>query len=679
MGNLNETQLKKIQSSKSLKTRFESMQLLKVDRKNIHQVLKSSEEKSVKELDLTSKAILLRSQTGDFEEAFELASWSAKAKPTTRKTIVKSFLRNKQAPLLVHQIARMKRNEAGDMMADYFGEGGDIKDVAEWLSAAGKILKTGVVPDDTDGLWGWVKDTVGTVVDAVVGAINTVADAIAAAGKNLAEAVAKVVTWTQDKISDFVEAVLAAGKSVAQVLSEAVKKGTAAVNKFIQAVIEAGKKGLEVLNWAIGQAESILRTALSKLEQLLGSFTSLLMEVAKMAASRLNAIVKALISAGKRSIDFIARLNRFALSFAKRLVQELKKLGRSLGEIMSAVINQSRLIARVVIDALKELGNSIFNILRVVAHKTVQQLAVIIGAIKDLAISLGTLLNDIARFTAAQAKKLMQALRVIWTRMREVLEIIAQKSVSVIRTLITALIGTVNHWREVLKEIATNVRDAFREGLIKGLIEIGKSAVTLMIEATKLGGTIAALTFAILLDVFGSHRGLNASERAEAEKVFGVSIDLDRVKLTDASLAADLIMWMNKNRPFTTMYVINYKSGSTLPMDTLIHELTHVWQAVTSGGVYMIEALHSQFFGKGYNLSEADLIKADGRLLSLEREQQAVVVEEFWKAEFDGQRTKIPVDLLRPYAKQVHKSRFVIKPFRLSDFQLKTKLVFATN
>jgi len=679
MGNLNDTQLKKIQSSKSLKTRFESMQLFKVDRKNIHQVLKNSEEKSVKDLDLTSKAILLRSQTGDFEGAFELASWSAKAKPSTRKTVVRSFLKNRQAPLLVHQIARMKRSEAGDMMADYFSEGGDIKDVAEWLSAAGKILKTGVVPDETDGLWGWVKDAVGTVVDAVVGAINTVADAIAAAGKNLADAVAKVATWAQDKISDFVEAILAAGKSVAQVLSEAVKKGTAAVNKFIQAVIEAGKRGLEVLNWAIGQAESILRTALSKLEQLLGSFTSLLMEVAKMAASRLNAIVKALISAGKRSIDFISRLNRFALDFAKRLVQELKKLGRSLGEITQAVINQSRLIARVVIDALKELGNSIFNILRVIANKTVQQLAVIIGAIKDLAISLSSILNDIAKFTAAQAKKLMQALRIIWTRMKEILEIIAQKSISVIRTLISALIGTVNHWRVVLKEIATNVREAFREGLIKGLIEIGKSVVTLMIEATKLGGTIAALIFAILLDIFGSHRGLNTSERAEAEKVFGVSIDLDRVKLTDASLAADLIMWMNKNRPFTTMYVINYKSGSTLPMDTLIHELTHVWQAVTSGGVYMIEALHSQFFGKGYNLSEADLKKADGSLLSLEREQQAVVVEEFWKAEFDGQRTKIPVDLLRPFAKQVHKSRFVIHPFRLQDFQLKTKLVFANN
>lgn len=679
MGNLSEPQLKKIQASKSLKTRFESMHGLNVDRKNILQVLKNSEEKSAAELDLTSKTILLRSQTGDFEEAFELASWSAKSKPASRKVVVKSFLKNKQAPLLVHQIARMKRNEAGDMMKDYFGEGGDIKDVAEWMTAAGKILKTGVVPDDTDGVWGWVKDTVGTVVDAVVGAINTVADAVAAAGKNLADAVAKVATWAQDKVSDFVEAVLAAGKSVAQLLSEAVKKGTAAINKFIQAVFEAGKKGLEVLNWAVGQAESILKTALSKLESLLGSFTSLLMEVAKMAASKLNAIVRALVSAGKRVVDFIARLDRFAHDFAKKLVQELRRIGKTVAEIMTTVANYSRLIARRVMEALREMGTAIFDMLREVVSKTVQQLAVIIGALKDMAISLASILNDIARFVASQVRKFMQALRVIWTQMREILEVIAQKSISVIRTLITALIGTVNHWREVLKEIATNVRDAFREGLIKGLIEIGKSAVTLMIEATKLGATIAALIFAILLDIFGSHRGLNASERAEAEKVFGVSIDLDRVKLTDASLAADLIMWMNNNRPFTTMYVINYKSGTTLAMHDLIHELAHVWQAVTSGGVYMIEALHSQFFGKGYNLSENDLKNAEGKLLNLEREQQAVLVEDYWRAEFNGERTRIPVELLRPFAKQVYKARFVIRPFKLSDLQLKTKLVFANN
>jgi|GEM_PF-6900497 len=93
MGNLNDAQLKKLQASGSLKTKFQTMQVMQVDRKNLAQVLKGSEGKSSTDLDLTSKAILLRSQQGDFEEAFELASWSSKAKPESRKVVVKSFLK----------------------------------------------------------------------------------------------------------------------------------------------------------------------------------------------------------------------------------------------------------------------------------------------------------------------------------------------------------------------------------------------------------------------------------------------------------------------------------------------------------------------------------------------------------------------------------------------------------
>jgi len=679
MANLTITQLKSIQGGRSLKSKFVAMHTLGLERKNISQVLKSSEEKGGADLDVTSKAILLRSQNGDFEEAFELAKWSVKAKPQSRKVVVRSFLKNKRASLLVHHVARMKRADASGMMKDYFSEGGNIKDVAEWLSVAGNILKTGVIPDDTDGVWGWVKDTVGGVVDAVVGAINTVADAIKEAGKNLAEAVSAVSSWSQSKISDFVEAIIRAGKTVAEIMNEAVKKGTAVIQKFIQAVIEAGKKGIEVLNWAVAKAENVLKTALTKLEQLLGSFTTLLFEIAKMASSRLFAVVKALLSAGKAVLDFVSRLDRIAYNIAKQIVQEIKRVGRTIREIINAVLNKSRYIARIVLDALRSLGNSIRSILNEVVTRTINQISILIGALKDLATSLSQILDEVAKFALTQAKKLMSALRLIWTRVKEILEFIARKSESVIRTLIAAFMGTLIHIREVLQTILVEIRAAFRKGLIKGLIQIGKSAVTLMVETLKISASVAAVLFAIIMDIFGSHRGLNAEERAEAEKVFGISIDLDQVQLTTASFPADFIMWLNKNRPFTTMYVINYKSGTTLPMNTLIHELTHVWQAVNSGGVYMLEALHSQFFGKGYNLTEADVRNANGKLLNLEREQQAVLVEDYWRAKFNEENIPIPLDVIEPLAKQAYKAKFNFNTFNLKDFEFVTRPMFILN
>jgi hypothetical protein len=88
-------------------------------------------------------------------------------------------------------------------------------------------------------------------------------------------------------------------------------------------------------------------------------------------------------------------------------------------------------------------------------------------------------------------------------------------------------------------------------------------------------------------------------------------------------------------------------------MAVLIHELTHVWQAEQSGGIYMIEALWSQFFGRGYELTEDDLHRAANKIDRLEREQQAVLIEMYWKAEFGGRPISLPIDLVRPLARSM--------------------------
>jgi len=458
---------------------------------------------------------------------------------------------------------------------------------------------------------------------------------------------------------------------VVSIEQSGLKKGTTALSKFIQAVIDAGKKGLEVLEWAYNKASNVLMSALQKLEQIYNSFTTLLMEIAKMVSSRLSSIVKELLSMGKKVVDFVSRLDRIAYNVAKQIVQEIKKAGKTIKDIMTALVNATRHIARIVMDALKSLNVAFNAMIREVISWTAAQLSNLIGALKDLGVTLSQILDEIAKFVGAQATKLMSALRIIWKEVKEILEFIAGKTVSVIHTLLVALLGTAIHLKNVLEAIVVDVRAAFRQGLIKGLIEIGHSALILMKEAVKIGASVPAVLFGIIMDVFGKHRGLTAKERAEAEKVFGGSINLDMVKMTDASFPADLLMWLNGNRAFTTMYVINYKSGTNLDMKTVIHELTHVWQAVNSGGVYMIEALHSQFFGRGYNLTENDVINANGKLLNLEREQQAVLVEEYWKAEFNSESIPLPLDLIRPLAKSVYKAKLQrIAPINLRDLDI---------
>ncbi|NJM32789.1 MAG: hypothetical protein HC848_07985 [Limnobacter sp.] len=91
----------------------------------------------------------------------------------------------------------------------------------------------------------------------------------------------------------------------------------------------------------------------------------------------------------------------------------------------------------------------------------------------------------------------------------------------------------------------------------------------------------------------------------------------------------------------------------------------------------MIEALHSQFFGKGYNLSEADLDKAKGKLTNLEREQQAVLVEEYWKMKFGGKTSSLPLAKVEPLARQVFKASVNVSASFFLDRHL--DLVVATK
>ena len=176
--------------------------------------------------------------------------------------------------------------------------------------------------------------------------------------------------------------------------------------------------------------------------------------------------------------------------------------------------------------------------------------------------------------------------------------------------------------------------------------ELGRTGLEVLRAAAELGLSALTLTFSIVLDWYpGTYRYLTAEERAEAEKVFGSSIELDKVRLAVMSLPVDLIQYVNNERPFTTMYLINFASWNDLEDPVLIHELTHVWQGSVAGPVYMVEALDAQITDPdGYNYGYEDtttgayngeggqneLLAANGNLDEFNREQQAQIAEHYY-------------------------------------------------
>ena len=123
-------------------------------------------------------------------------------------------------------------------------------------------------------------------------------------------------------------------------------------------------------------------------------------------------------------------------------------------------------------------------------------------------------------------------------------------------------------------------------------------------------------------------RSLRNDEREAAGKVFGSSVPYHLVRIDEAAVFGPA----STKREYTSFHLINGWGG--IAPDTLIHELTHVWQYENAGAIYMPQALHAQATA-GYDYGGLPGLQAarTARLgiLSFNREQQAQIVQDFFR------------------------------------------------
>jgi PKD repeat protein len=195
--------------------------------------------------------------------------------------------------------------------------------------------------------------------------------------------------------------------------------------------------------------------------------------------------------------------------------------------------------------------------------------------------------------------------------------------------------------------------------IVDALEKAGKSFDEMFKAALKIGGSALATVATIFLDscgVLGGARGLNASEKAEAKKVFGSSINLGKVKIADATPCTAFVSWIhsfsNEYRPFTMGYVITVTDknvSGTMKNYTLIHELTHVWQ-------YEQKGMYNYGYKNNNNGSggESELNNASGDFSKFNVEQQAKIIEHYFVRRYIQGLSKAEYAAWQPYADIVH-------------------------
>src|SRR3954463_1554941 len=148
--------------------------------------------------------------------------------------------------------------------------------------------------------------------------------------------------------------------------------------------------------------------------------------------------------------------------------------------------------------------------------------------------------------------------------------------------------------------------------------------------------------------LFGAtqERALSAPEKAVEQRVFGNTIKWDQVRISDGSGVGGSI-FTNAGIGDDTIYVTknNYQA---VPHQTLVHELTHVWQATNDGITgwgYKVSSLVHQGYhmarGSGRNAAytyNPELLGVIG-WGAFPAEEQAQIVEDWFAS---GEKTSEP-------------------------------------
>ena len=127
-------------------------------------------------------------------------------------------------------------------------------------------------------------------------------------------------------------------------------------------------------------------------------------------------------------------------------------------------------------------------------------------------------------------------------------------------------------------------------------------------------------------------RPLNDAEKKIVQSVFGNTIRYALVGMDPDSWPVK----KGKAMAYVSLHTINFQK--TIPGTTLVHEMTHVWQYKKHGSIYMMEALYAQRWGGGYDYGGIAALsqQQDKRMMAFNFEQQAEIIEDGFKANFNG-------------------------------------------
>jgi hypothetical protein len=509
-----------------------------------------------------------------------------------------------------------------------------------------------------------------------VGGISKIIQAAFDLGQSLIDVTRGLIGVTGNLLVQSVKAILALGKSLADFLRAAMSDTVELAERLIAAAVQAGQAAVSVLATALEQGTIVLQRAVHAVFGQLGPLGEavdwIMQQAANVQQLAWNTVIQAIGAAGRgitEILDWTRRKSDQALSAA---IASLDAAGAALTTIVGW--------ARAAGDAVMQLaGKALFHAGRTVAEVLIwvdKDVLTGVGAFIKGMLAAGAAVADLAFWAASRAieitKEVIGELIAAGATLAQLVADTLAHPGDALPNLMRAFLALGKTLKEVVQSaLVQPSEDAARKALA-ALKQIGQSALDVLKAAFEIGGSAVMLAFALILEWFpGDYRPLSTEERAQAELVFGHAPQLDQVRIAVKSLPDDLIEAINGGRALTAMYVLNFPPGTKNPdLPTLIHELTHVWQGVQIGPLYMINALEAQLSKAGYNYGfvngtnggpgwengqggEQALNNAKGNFGAFNAEQQAMIIQHYYVRRYVKSP---PLDFTawQPYANLVH-------------------------
>ena len=596
--------------------------------KDVSKQLKDAEAKSSKSVYNYTRGLIHSQKTKEqfAEETKILFDTSIKFKPATRKKMIQAVVDESGDAgklFLIQNMSGLKKRDARMYMKDFLKSGGDSYDVAHWLNYAGHVLRknnikatdtAGAVVDALGDAAEWVVDTIEDGVDAILEAVDAIIDAFTDAGQALVTLFETVAEWTVEQLGNLLAALIEGGRQLIDFVGGTFAWAYNAVSNFIQAAFDLGFAIADLLETVVSESYWVLRRFINGIIENLGPIGEILdfilTQVENATSELWRRTLLALRFAEANLLEAVQWLEDQTVAAVEGLLIAWESIGESLMDFYEAAIELGAEVWRWIGEATATIGNSIYYVYNFLTNSGVQFIFDFTRGLLDAGMAIVGVIGWAVQQSIEVAGEIIRAALEVGETLGNMLVAMANDPANAWETFVEAAFDIGQTMDDLMEAVFVETGQEFLEEVMEALEEIGAAYIDILEATLRLGGAFLADLIAYLFNLLGSYRGLTDEERADAELVFGNSLDYDLIFLSNEDplnaiifAIQDLFTNNPDSRAFVTGNLINLdESDGDWDRSTFIHELTHVWQHREVGGIYMAEAIIAQTsLGAGYN------------------------------------------------------------------------------